>query len=202
MSDFIEIAASKNSLANRKLIYGFGVNDAWYLTQPIINGSRVRCPYNATWHNMIKRCYSEVFHLSRPTYKDCYVCDEWLIFSNFKAWMEKQDWQSKHLDKDILNQGNKIYSTGNCIFVTGEINCLLLDNKSTRGDMPIGVSFFKRDGNYKSQIKIKGINTHLGYYDTPELAHEAYKVAKYAHIKEIALQQDEPLCSALLKYKI
>lgn len=202
MNEFIEVKAGKNSLSNRKPIYGVGINDADYITQATIDGKRVRCPFNSVWHNMIKRCYSDVSQKERPTYKGCTVCNEWLTFSDFKLWMIKQDWKGKSLDKDILIQGNKIYSPDRCVFVTQEMNCLLLDNKAIRGTLPIGVSLFKRDGNYHSQIKINGINVHLGYHDTPELAHKAYKVAKYAHIKEIALQQTEPLRSALLKYKI
>jgi hypothetical protein len=42
----------------------------------------------------------------------------------------------------------------------------------------LGVSFFKRTGKYQARIAINKKQTHLGYYETPELAWEAYKIAK------------------------
>jgi len=39
--------------------------------------------------------------------------------------MERQDWEGKHLDKDILIPGNKIYSPDRCIFVSSLINLLI-----------------------------------------------------------------------------
>lgn len=38
--------------------------------------------------------------------------EEWLLFSNFKSWMEQQE--EKVLDKDLLHTHNKIYT--NCLF--------------------------------------------------------------------------------------
>jgi hypothetical protein len=37
----------------------------------------------------------------------CSVSDDWKYFSNFKLWMEKQDWGRKHLDDEgkILHLG-------------------------------------------------------------------------------------------------
>ncbi len=38
---FHKIPASKKSLANRKLIFGIGINDSDYITDTVINGKRV-----------------------------------------------------------------------------------------------------------------------------------------------------------------
>ena len=40
-----------------------------------------------------------------------------------------------------------------------------------------GVSLFKATGKYEAYIKFNGRKIHLGFFDTPELAHEAYKLA-------------------------
>jgi hypothetical protein len=40
-------------------------------------------PQYASWSHMLERCYSEKFHISKPKYKDCTVCEEWLKFQNF-----------------------------------------------------------------------------------------------------------------------
>lgn len=42
----------------------------------------------------------------------------------------------------------------------------------------LGVSFFARTGKYQARISINKVQTHLGYFTTPELAWEAYKLAK------------------------
>lgn len=199
---FKEIPASSKSLNQRKLVYGVGINDAKYMVEQTLNKKRLRCPYYVRWNSMLKRCYSESSHLQRPTYKDCTVCNEWLTFSNFKSWMEKQDWKGKHLDKDILIQENKVYSPETCIFVTQDINLLLADNKNSRGKYPIGVYLDKDNGRFVSQIKINGKRKWLGRFDTPDLAVKAYMLAKYKNIHDVALNQQEPLKSALLRFVI
>ena len=127
---------------------------------------------------------------------------EWILFSSFKSWMMKQEWHNKHLDKDLLVQGNKIYSEKTCLFVSPEINSLLSNSGALRGACQQGVHFHKRDRNYRARISIDGKKVHLGLFGTEIEAFEAYKTAKYAYIKEVALQQTEPLRSALLNYKI
>jgi hypothetical protein len=187
-----------------KLIYGVGINDADYTVNPMINGKRRICPFYKVWVNMLVRCYSESFHKKTPTYIGCHVISEWLIFSNFKLWMKSYEWQGKELDKDILIQGNKVYSPSTCIFVTHQINSLLNNSTKSRGLLPLGVIW----GNiascnpYRAQVNACGKKVHLGCYSTPEEAHEAYKKFKYNHIAKIASQQIEPLRTALLNYVI
>ncbi|MEO1538492.1 MAG: AP2 domain-containing protein [Pseudomonadota bacterium] len=45
-----------------------------------------------------------------------------------------------------------------------------LDNKSGYK----GVSFHKRLGKWRAYIATRGTQVHLGYFDTPELAHQSY----------------------------
>lgn len=123
-NQFVEIPSNNKSLANRKPVYGHGVNDADYVIERRINGKRVGCPIYRTWANMLERCYSDKFHVRQSTYIGCEVCDEWLTFSNFKRWMMVQDWQGKQLDKDIRVKGNKIYSPNTCLFVTKAENTI------------------------------------------------------------------------------
>ena len=49
-----------------------------------------------------------------------------------------------------------------------------------------GVSFFKRDQKFVAQIGINGKKRHLGYFATPEAAHEAYSQAALQHHGEFA----------------
>lgn len=198
MNKFIEIPANKNSLAQRKPMCGVGINDAWYIVRREINGKSQMCPFYKKWIGMLRRCYSNQWHFEHPTYKGCTVCDEWLTFSNFRAWMIKQDWQGKALDKDILVQGNKVYSPDFCIFVTQAINNLLCDSKARRGEFPLGVSLHKAVNKYRARVG----DELVGYFTDVDSAFNAYKVAKYKKIREVAIIQSEPLRSALLNYKI
>lgn len=171
---FVEIPASKNSIIQRSPIYGVGTNDALYAVNPKVKGKSFMCPYFQRWKCMLERCYSDKFQKMRPTYIGCSVCDEWLIFSIFKSWMVKQNWEGMALDKDIINPGNKVYSPENCRFVTKPLNSLLLDHAARRGQYPQGVSFDKARRKYKAQISKNSRNMLIGRYLTVRLASSAY----------------------------
>lgn len=198
MKDFIEIAPTKLSITNRKLILGHGINDAKYLTNIKIDGKRRECPFYQRWKNMLMRCYDPKYHARKPTYKECSVCDEWLTFSNFKSWMIKQDWNGKQLDKDLLVKGNKIYSPDKCLFVSSQVNSLLSDSAAIRGAYPIGVFWHSKNNNFIAKCKVKGKNIHIGSFPTVESAFFAYKKFKSKLIRDMAEKQSEPLRSALL----
>lgn len=115
-----------------KLVHGVGVNDANY---PVVNYSSTNkitgkptqtiCIFYNTWKAMLERCYSESLKRRRPSYIGCTVCEEWLLFSNFKVWMETQDWKGNQLDKDLLIEHNKVYSPETCLFLSREVNSFL-----------------------------------------------------------------------------
>ena len=49
------------------------------------------------------------------------VCEEWLNYSNFRIWFDEHYVPCKNnqidLDKDLLVQGNKVYSPETCVFL-------------------------------------------------------------------------------------
>lgn len=183
-----------------KLVSGVGINDAAYPTSPIVEGKRVYCPFYIVWTSMLKRCYSESSHRSRPNYKDCTVCEEWKLFSTFKTWMETQDWQGKQLDKDLLVEGNKLYSPTTCLFVPKEVNQFLNTRSNDRGNYPIGVSWIDSNGkNYAANCHEIGKGTkYLGAFSTPEEAHLAYKSYKQKLATDLASRQDDPRVASAL----
>ena len=199
---FIEIKASKKSLSFRGLVCGVGVNDAEYMIERIFEGKSYVCPYYRVWSHMIERCYSIKYQKLKPSYIECSVCDEWLVFSVFARWMKKKDWQGRQLDKDILVQGNKIYSPDTCIFVESFINNLFIKSQNKKGSLPVGVYKAKKEKTYRASCRHRGKYIYLGNHKTPEVASEAYKAFKCKVIAEIAENQDEPLRTALLNYKI
>jgi len=201
MSEFdYNLKPNKNSASKRNLLYGVGINNAEYKVCQIVDGKSVIDKYYKKWSAMLERCYCEKSQNKRPGYIGCTVCKEWLTFSNFKNWMESQDWKGKHLNKDILVLGYKIYSPETCLFVTGEINLLLTNHAYARGVYPQGVSWHKRIKKYSSSISKYGKRNHIGYYDLVSLAEKAYKKAKSLHLKEVAMSQhDIKLKNALLR---
>ena len=177
---------------NRK-VQGVGINDADYgvTKHEKINGKCVQvwvCPFYETWKSMIERCYSEKFKSKLPSYVGCSACDEWLTFSNFKAWMETQDWEGKHLDKDLLKEGNKVYCPEYCIFVDGKINTFVTDSGNTRGEYMIGVYWNKPRGKFMAQCNnpFTGKREYLGLFTDELEAHLVWKARKHQHACALA----------------
>jgi len=199
---FVEIPVSEDYVARRKLICGIGINDVGYMVNKKEGVNISHCPYFSRWSNMIHRCYNPKSIIKKPAYRDCSVCDEWLIFSNFRAWMKSQDWKDKCLDKDILKQGNRIYSPSTCIFVSLRINNLFITGGATRGELPLGVHFSGSNGKYQARCSFEKKLKWLGCFNTSNEAYEAYKKFKYQVIRDVANEQQEPLKSALLAHDI
>ena len=191
-------------LKSRKPLYGLGINDADYNVRYEVKGKTITCPYYDRWHSMLRRCYGKRELIRNPTYTGCIVCDKWLTFSNFKAWMEQQEWEGKHLDKDILLEGNKVYCPEYCVFVSKLTNTFLLDSRKQRGEYMIGVNWHKRDEVFVAQCNNTfGISRfhkrHLGYFDTELEAHLAWKAKKHEYALKLADLQDDPRVAEALR---
>jgi len=177
-----------------KLVYGVGFNDAEYIVRD--------CPFYKRWKLLLMRCYSEKEQLKKPYYVGCKVCDEWLTFNAFRAWMETQDWEGKELDKDIITPGNKLYCAEKCLFVDQALNSLLTVSKLNKGDHPIGVSFLSHKilpRPYIATIRYNNALERLGYYSNPQDAHRAWMKRKREIIAEVITKQnDQRLINGLL----
>lgn len=194
----------KLPVKNRRPVFGVGTNDAPYKTHIKTNGNRFECPFYSKWQGMLKRAYYQPYKERNPTYKDVSVCDEWLIFSNFKKWMKTQDWEGNELDKDLLVQGNKHYSPELCLFISHKINNLVASCSISNGKLKSGVVARKDNAknSFAASCSDKGRQKHLGYYNNEDDAHDAYVKYKYKIIHSEAMKQDEPIRSALLSIKI
>jgi hypothetical protein len=192
---------------SKKLVCGIGINDADYqvaVVEPRTMHSKTkiiwRCKIYDTWASMLKRAYSKSLHARQQTYEGVTVCEEWRTFSNFAKWMCRQDWKDKQLDKDILFEGNKIYSPETCVFVTQQLNCFLTDSGTIRGRYMIGCDWNKRVGKYRARVNDgQGAAIHLGYFNSELEAHLAWKTAKHNIAVEYSKEQtDLRLKEALL----
>ena len=194
-----------------KLIHGVGVNDLPYSVHVMeyvtknggkrIRKSVFRCKYYAAWASMLQRCYSKKLLESYPTYIGTSVCSEWLYAAEFCKWMELQDWHSKCLDKDIVVPRSKLYSPETCAFVLEATNKFVIACDASRGKYPIGVYLYKRTGKYCAQCKnpFSGKNEHLGYFSTPEDAHEAWRQRKHKLAQLVAATEADPRVVQALK---
>lgn len=194
----------KDPAHGRRLVYGIGINDADYLVYRKaglfidMNGNSQslpawECPFYKRWKSMLQRCGSAKEQMRRPTYSGCIAAPEWLIFSNFKAWMEKQDWKGKELDKDLLVPGNKVYGPETCCFIPAAINRFITESGATRGRLPIGVREYPRRSKYAAQCHTpEGRTKHLGHFDTPEAAHQAWLAFKLQRARELAANESDP----------
>jgi hypothetical protein len=186
----------------RTSIMGVGINDADYNTNPRVNGKKVKCPIYAIWCGMINRCYNKSELERFPSYVGCYVCEDWLLFSNFRSWVLSQDWVGKHLDKDIIVNGNKKYSPETCAFVDGSLNMFFTESTASRGEHKIGVHFHKAHGKFMAYCRnpFKKKQEFLGYFQSEEPAHLAWKLKKKEHAKRLAeMQTDSRVAKALIE---
>ena len=195
----------------KKLVYGVGINDADYVVQKketigYVNGKIKQklvwvCPYYRVWKSILARCYSTKFQERQPTYIGCTVSEEWKYLSVFKAWMEKQDFEGKQLDKDILFEGNKVYSTETCVFVSRALNSFTTDRGNGRGKWLIGVCWHKGASKFMSQCRnpFTKKNEHLGLFTCELEAHQAWLTRKLELAHLLAAEQtDDRVAKALI----
>lgn len=147
------------------------------------------------------RCYAGQLHVKRPSYIGCEVVESWKRLTVFEKWMQTQDWEGKHLDKDILFAENKIYGPDTCVFVPAGLNGFLLDRAANRGEFPIGVYWDKDTNSYKAQCNNPFTRKReaLGRFNDPNEAYLVWKAKKHEHALTYAEQQTDPRVAEALR---
>lgn len=135
----------------------------------------------------------------------CGVCEEWLTLSVFKEWFDANYVDGFFLDKDLLVEGNKVYSPNTCFFVSRALNNLFTDSGNSRGGLPQGVSQFDGSDKYQVRISRYGKRFHLGMYDTIDDARRVYQKEKRIYIlvvcgKQRGIDPDTVLDELLKRY--
>ena len=146
-----------------------------------------------SWHSMLERCYSEAYLKTRPTYKDVFVCEEWLDFTAFRDWFDSSNHRKGyHLDKDILYSGNNLYCPEKCTYVPQRINSLVM-YLSSYGDCKSGVSKRMKKGTkeFNGLYNLSCCGAYLGRFTCEDTAHDRYKEFKSLLMEEVADQYYE-----------
>lgn len=184
---------SRASIAHRSAVYGAGVNDADYTTQPTMNGRRVTCSAYETWRGMLKRAYEPKFRSRFPTYVPASVCSEWHSFMEFRSWWIANHVGGWQIDKDLLVVGNKCYGPATCIYVPGWLNNFTIASGSARGNYPLGVCFDRSTGKLRSTCSnpLTGKQELVGHFTDPAEAHAAWRVRKLSIAEQLKPGMDE-----------
>lgn len=113
-------------------VYGLGFYGVGNYTARINNK---KTEQYIKWFSMFVRCYDEGYQERQPTYIGCSVSDEFMDFQNFAQWYDRAIYDCEYpleLDKDLMIEGNKVYSPMSCCFIPKEINNAL---RSKRNDV-------------------------------------------------------------------
>jgi hypothetical protein len=135
------------------------------------------------WMAMKQRCNSKDLHVAHPSYKNCYICEEWLDFQVFAKWFDANYVEGYQLDKDLLVKGNKMYSPDTCCFIPQEINLAIIKPCIER-ELPIGV--YKHRKRFVVHIKENKQSKYLGLFSTVEEAANCYINNKKQQLKALA----------------
>ncbi len=174
---------------NRKPIYGFGINDAEYVTQsPSRNWC---CIHNKTWQGVLRRSLSLKFKNWKQSYLECKVSESWKYFTDYLEWSIENYVEGWELDKDILIPQNKLYGPETCAFVPSYLNALIKPKVSKSG-LPLGVNKVTNSNRYTVCSSRDG--DYLGKFKSPEEAHSAWQWDKASKIERaIARFAREPV---------
>jgi len=151
--------------------------DAKKLTYKVVG--QTKHPLYSTYAGMLQRCY----YTRGKAYanyggRGITVCDRWRGidgFMNFVKDMGNKPSPGHTLDRRDTD-GN--YESSNCRWATRDVqvqNRRLFSNNTTG---LLGVSFNPKNNKWYAQIRIEGHKTHLGHFDTPDLAANAYATAR------------------------
>ena len=116
--------------------------------------------------------------------------------------MESQDFEGKQLDKDLLFEGNKVYSKETCVFVTRVVNMFTVDRSNDRGEWSIGVYWNKASEKFRAMCRnpLTKKQEHLGLFTCELEAHQAWLKRKLELATLLAAEQtDSRVARALIE---
>lgn len=165
-------------------VYGVGINDFYGPIHFHIDGKEVVCPFYSRWVAILSRCYSERVKKTCPSYEGCYVCDDWVYFSRFRSWMEKQNWEGFDLVRDFPFGKSRCFSPETCDFLPTSVTGIVKYSNSRKSGLPLGVYHDKSRNKFRACLTVNNKTISLGRFDSPTEAHKCWLSAKLESIIE------------------
>ena len=128
-------------------------------------------------------CWNTLIKSTITNNSEWSIVQEWLNFQNFAEWYIKNKIQNFPLNREILQESNKIYSPETCCFVPHEIHAITAKlNTVSKKDksLPVGVSTV---GKKYRAVCAKGEKC---VFETIEEAQEVYKAYKRERLITLA----------------
>lgn len=149
--------------------------------------------YYTLWLRLLNECSEEGIN----------ICEEWKCFQNFAEWYCKKCKDGFMFSRFIAEQNTyKTYSPETCCFVPYRIHNLLSIIVGKDG-LPTGVQLVGK--RYRAQITINRKPIHIGMYDTPKEASDAYNTVRESELdrlcEEYINELEVHVYDALHKYK-
>jgi hypothetical protein len=171
-----------------KLIQDFRDSNGKWVKSICVGGIQLVTRSCSRYFDMNKRCKVDgAYQKRRPTYIGCTISENFKDFQHFTEWSQSQSGNNLvnyNLDKDLLIEGNKVYSEETCVFIPRELNSFLTFHDKTRGEFALGVCRNKRDMRFVSCIRKDNKLIYLGSFSTEIEAHRIYIIAKEEHAQE------------------
>lgn len=150
--------------------------------------------YNSThiayevWTGIIDRI------IKQPSgYEGSSLSVEWLNYQCFAQWYEANviGVPNPHIDKDIIDMGNKVYSSSTCCIVPCEINKAFVG--TMRNGQPAKGAYKVKNSRWQAAVNEGGTQRCLGTFDTYTEAYATYKVHKEQYVRGLALKYKDVL---------
>jgi hypothetical protein len=163
----------------RATVYGVGINDADYTVN--------KCKIYKLWRHYLCEQYRDG-HPKRP---GAGFCQEWLRFSNFKAWLERQDWVGKFLYSGLLVPGETVHSPATSCFISKQLSEFLGRPARHRTPLPTGVTWNYRHRRFLVHVYEGGRSKYIGSHSELPEAFAAWLAYKQEHASTIACAESD-----------
>lgn len=150
------------------------------------NNSFVQTRLGKLHNNMTQRANKEGSHQMKhtPSYIGVSVSDEFSNAQAFCDWVvEQPGWElGFQLDKDLLINGNREYSSEACCFIPGVINQVIKVKKDTKWSQIQRMA----SGKWKVTLNANNKSLSVGEYDTQEQGIQEYKEYRRKYVCKLA----------------
>lgn len=152
------------------------------------NGVKTITRSGVVWMNIHKRLRQDKsYERASCLFHDFNRFSEWCQ-SQYGYLLQEDNGKFWSLDKDILREGNKVYSEDTCIFVPQIVNNLFETSEATKGTYCLGAYLSKNGEKFTSRCRDPFLKKvlYLGTHKTELEAHRAWQQCKIGIMRKLA----------------